>query len=136
VVAHDRKSLPLLDHGPNDLKHLPNLRATVDEVAKKDHLAFVVAVDTLGFLVTESFKQLYQFIGVAVNVADQVVQEILLFRLPLDLSDLADQVSHFVPIQFGNRRNSVDVADQVFLSTQEGRATRLSLGTPYHVAFG
>jgi hypothetical protein len=39
VVAHDGQGLPFLDHGPDDFKHLPNLRPPVDEIAEENHLA-------------------------------------------------------------------------------------------------
>ena len=109
------RACPLLDHGPDDFKHLPNLRATVDEVAEEDHLAFGMAVRHPGLLVAEGFEQLHQFIGMAVNVADQVVHGLLLFRLPLDFGDFSQEVAQFVTVQFADRGNAVNVSDQVFL---------------------
>jgi hypothetical protein len=73
MVAHDGQGFPLFDHGPNDFKHLPNLWPPVYEIAEEDHLAFGMPVRSVGLFVTEEFEELHQFIGMAVNVADQVV---------------------------------------------------------------
>jgi hypothetical protein len=59
--------------------------------------------------------------GEAVYVTDQVVPGLLLFRLPLDLGNFPQEVSQFVAIQFGDWGNPVDISNQVFLSTLEGR---------------
>jgi hypothetical protein len=76
VIAHDGQGFAFIDHGPDDFKHLANLRSPVDEVAQEDHFSFGVLVDTLGLPIAESFEKLHQFIGVTVNVPDQVVRPI------------------------------------------------------------
>ena len=58
ATPDDRESTASLDHAPDDLERLANLRASVDVVAEEDHLAVRVTVEA---------------ISVAVNVADDVV---------------------------------------------------------------
>jgi hypothetical protein len=74
----DGQGFPLFDHGPDDFKHLPNLWPPVDEIAEEDHLAFGMLVRSVGLLVAEEFEELHEFIGMAVNVADQVVHALSL----------------------------------------------------------
>lgn len=73
VIAHDGQSIVLLHHWPNNFQHLPDLWPSVDEVAEKDHFAFGVLVNALCLLVAKNIEQLEQVVGMAVNVADQVV---------------------------------------------------------------
>lgn len=75
VVAHDRQSRPGVDHGADYLQRLPDIGATVDEVAEKDHSAFGMPVDTLVLGVAELGKELLQGVSVAVDVADEVVTQ-------------------------------------------------------------
>lgn len=73
VITHDGQSFFLFHHWPNNLQHLPDLWPSVDEVAKKDHFAFGVLVNTVLLLVAKNRQQLNQFVSVAVDVANQVV---------------------------------------------------------------
>jgi hypothetical protein len=73
VIAHDGQSVVTFNHWPDDFKHVSDVRPSVNEVAEEDHLAFRMTVRSQGLLVAEEFKELHQFIGMAVNVADQVV---------------------------------------------------------------
>ncbi len=56
VIAHHCESRPGVDHGPDDLKGFSDLRASVNEVAKKDSLPLGVLVDALVLGVAECRK--------------------------------------------------------------------------------
>lgn len=73
VIAHHGQSGSLLDHRPDDLEHLANLRSTIDEIANENHLPRSVAIHFLGLLVAQQFEQPHQLVSMPVNVADQVV---------------------------------------------------------------
>lgn len=70
---------PFLDHRPDDLKHLPDFRASINEVAEKNHLPFGMSVGSSLSHVAEKVEQLDEFIGMSLDVADQVVHAHLLF---------------------------------------------------------
>ena len=75
VIAHDGQGGPFFGHGSDDLKRLTDLRSSVDEVAEENHLAFGMPVFALGLVVAQGSEQMYQFIGVAVNITDQIVHD-------------------------------------------------------------
>jgi hypothetical protein len=80
VVAHDCQGGASIHHGPYDLEGLPDLRAAVDEVAKKDGLAVRVSVDALVLGIAQLPEESLEGVSVAVNVADEVVHiDYLLF---------------------------------------------------------
>jgi hypothetical protein len=73
VVAHDSQGGAGIHHRPNELEGLPNMRATVDEVAKKDGLAFWVPVDALVLGIAQLPEEPLEGVSVAVDVTDEVV---------------------------------------------------------------
>ena len=88
VVAHHGESMTSLDHGPNNFERLPNLWPPVDEVAEKNHLAFGMSVNPTGVVIAKFVQQLDEFIGMAVNVTDQVVHLMFPFKDTLVRSPL------------------------------------------------
>jgi hypothetical protein len=75
VVPHDGQGVTALDHGADNLKHLSNLWPPVNEVAEKDHSAIRVLVNAFDLSVAQGIQKFDQFVGVAVNVTNQVVHE-------------------------------------------------------------
>ncbi len=73
VVAHDCQGGASIHHGPDDLEGFPDLGAAVDEVAKKDGLAFGVPVDAIVLGIAQLPEELLESISVAVDVTDEVV---------------------------------------------------------------
>ncbi len=73
VVAHDGQGGTGIHHGPHDLEGFPDLRAAVDEVAKKDGLAFGVSKDALVLGIAQLPEEPLEGSSVAVNVTDEVV---------------------------------------------------------------
>ena len=73
VVAHDCQGGAGIHHGPDNLEGFPDLGPAVDEVAKKDGLAFRVSVDPLLLGIAESPKEPLEGVSVAVDVTDEVV---------------------------------------------------------------
>ncbi len=70
VVTHNSESSPGIDHGPDDLQRLPDLWASIDEVAEKDGLTLRMPVDAFVFGVPELGEKLLQGVSVAVDVTD------------------------------------------------------------------
>jgi hypothetical protein len=52
---------------------------------------------------------------------------------PVDLSHFRHQVAHFVAIEFGDRRNTVDVPDEVFGCAQKRPELRLAVASTEQV---
>ena len=82
VVAHDGKSRAGVDHWSDDLKRLPDLWPSINEVTQKDRLPVRVTIDTVVSRVPELFQEPLKGVGVAVNVADEVVQMTTLHHGP------------------------------------------------------
>ena len=73
VIAHDGQGKAGVDHGSDDLKGFSDLRASVNEVAKKDSLPLGVLVDALLLGVAECREEFYKLAGMPVDVSDEVV---------------------------------------------------------------
>ena len=54
--------------------------------------------------------------------------------LPFDLSHFAQQVAHFVTVEFCNRGDAVDIPDKVFGRTQKCFERRLTIAAAKNVA--
>jgi hypothetical protein len=76
MVPHDSQRIAGFDHRLHRFQNLQNLRSAINEIAKEDYFAFRMFIDTLVLPVAKEFKELNQFAGMAVNVADQIVHEL------------------------------------------------------------
>lgn len=65
-----------------NLKHPLNLQSAVDGVTEKNQPVAKVPVNTPGFLVAEGYEELDQFIGMAMNVANQLLYIFAFFVQP------------------------------------------------------
>ena len=78
VVAKDRVSVAVFDHPAHRLEHFPDFWSSVDVVSHEDDLAALrVGVDSVSVFIAQLGEQGVEFVGVAVDVADDVV---VLFR--------------------------------------------------------
>jgi hypothetical protein len=73
VIAHHGEGRTAVDHRPDDLERLQDPGAAVDEVAEEDGLTIGVAVDAVPLLVSELLEQPLEGIGMAMDIADEVV---------------------------------------------------------------
>ena len=76
MIAHDGQRLATIDHRPHDVQHLANLWSSVNEITEEDHFALGVFVNALDLLIAECIQELNQFVGMTVNVADQIVHSV------------------------------------------------------------
>ena len=79
MVAHDCQGCLVLDHVADDMNRVADLGATVDEVAAKHGLAARMTKNAAGLRVTQLIQQFHEFVGVAVNVPNNVVDSRVLF---------------------------------------------------------
>ncbi len=78
MVPHHRLGCLLFHHRPHNANHIADLRPPVNEISAEDRLPPGMPKAASGFLVAHLFKQLHEFVGVAVNVANDVVNRELL----------------------------------------------------------
>lgn len=74
MVAHHRTCGTRVNHRPHDFQHLTNLRAAVDEVAKKSG-ALGMMIDILIPAIAESFEQRIQLTPMTVDTANRIESE-------------------------------------------------------------
>ena len=74
VVSQDHEGRALHDHSFDNMEGFPDLGAAIDNVPHKDGLTGTVMVGAALFLVPKLFQELFQDGGVAVDVADDVVE--------------------------------------------------------------
>ena len=83
----------MFDHSAGDLHDLDLLRAAINKITKKNHLSLGVLPYALLRAVTQFGEQRFQLGGMAVDVADQIVQSFPSMVRGLTLSSiLRDQV--------------------------------------------
>ena len=80
MVPHDGAGRAGIHHRLHDLQRLANLRPAIHEIAHEDYRALRVTVSAVGFHVAEFFEQCAEWIGMAVDVADDVVFLVFVFH--------------------------------------------------------
>lgn len=73
MVTHHRQRCSRVMHPFDDLQYLSDLRPSIDEVANKDREARWMHEYIIRALIAKFLQESLQIIGVAVNVADQIV---------------------------------------------------------------
>lgn len=73
VVTHHSQCLSILYHVAGNFDRFDLLWAAVNEVPEEDHLSTGMLPNAIGLLIVKFYEQGFQFSGVAVDIADQVI---------------------------------------------------------------
>ena len=79
MVTHHRQSSLLFNHIANNVNCIADLWASVNEVAAKHCLAICMTKNAATFGISQLLQQFHQFVCIAVNVPDNVVNSQVLF---------------------------------------------------------
>lgn len=80
VIAHDREGVIGFDHRTDDFEDFPDRRASVDKIADEDGLPVRMSVSPTMPTVSHVGKQGSKFRSMAVNIANDVVTNCVIFQ--------------------------------------------------------